>query len=75
MQAIKLLRIKGVRSEMYPSAAKLKKQMTYANNKKIPYVVLVGEQEMNEGNFKLKNMITGDQSSCNQEELIRLIQS
>ncbi|MCP4883086.1 MAG: histidine--tRNA ligase [Flavobacteriales bacterium] len=75
MQAIKLLRIKGVRSEMYPSAAKLKKQMTYANNKKIPYVVLVGEQEMNEGNFKLKNMITGDQCSCNQEELIRLILS
>jgi histidyl-tRNA synthetase len=75
MKAMKLLRNEGLRSEMYPSSAKLKKQMNYANNKKIPYVVLVGEQEIDQGSFKLKNMLTGEQSSCNQEELIRLIRS
>ena len=75
MKAIKDLRGSGVRSEMYPTAAKLKKQMNYANNKKIPFVVLVGEQEMNEGSFKLKNMVTGEQNTCNHEELIRLIGS
>ena len=75
MNAMKTLRKEGVRSEMYPSAAKLKKQMNYANNKNIPFVVLVGEQEMSEENFKLKNMVTGDQSTCNLEELIRLIRT
>lgn len=75
MQAIKELRSSGIRAEMYPSAVKLKKQMNYANNKKIPYVVLVGEEEMARAGFKLKNMLTGDQSSCNQEELLRLIGS
>jgi len=75
MKAMKLLRSEGLRSEMYPSSAKLKKQMNYANNKKIPFVVLVGEQEIEQDSFKLKNMQTGEQSSCNQEELIRLIRS
>lgn len=73
MQSMKLLRNKGIRSEMYPSAAKLKKQMNYANNKQIPYVVLVGEEEIKQGTFKLKRMDTGEQNTCNQEELIRLI--
>ena len=58
---------------MYPSAAKLKKQMNYANSKQIPYVVLVGEEEINQGTFKLKRMDSGEQNTCNQEELIRLI--
>ena len=75
MKAMKFLRNAGVRSEMFPSAAKLKKQMNYANNKQIPFVVLVGEQEIEQGNFKLKNMVTGEQSICNQDELIRIIQS
>ena len=75
MKAMKLLRSEGLRSEMYPSSAKLKKQMNYANNKKIPFVVLVGEQEIEQNSFKLKNMQTGEQRSCNQEELIRLIRS
>lgn len=75
MKAIKVLRKEGLRSEMYPTSAKLKKQMNYANNKQIPFVVLVGEEEMKQGNFKIKNMSTGDQITCNQEELIRLIGS
>ncbi len=73
MKSMKLLRSRGIRSEMYPSSAKLKKQMNYANNKQIPYVVLVGEEEMAQDTFKLKRMDSGDQNTCNQEELIRLI--
>jgi histidyl-tRNA synthetase len=75
MQTMKFLRSAGVRSEMYPSATKLKKQMNYANNKQIPFVVLVGEEEMAQGSFKLKNMLSGEQSTCNKDELIRLIGS
>lgn len=73
MKSIQALRGKGVRAEMYPTSTKLKKQMNYANNKHIPFVVLVGEEEMEQGTFKIKNMLTGEQNTCNQEELIRLI--
>ena len=68
MKSMKFLRKQGVKSEMYPSSAKLKKQMNYANNKKIPFVVLVGEEEMAAESFKLKNMLTGEQTTCNQKE-------
>ena len=47
-----------------------KKQMSYANAKQIPYVVLAGENEMNEGKVTLKNMETGEQKSLTTEELI-----
>lgn len=75
MKAIKTMRHKGIRSELYPSSAKLKKQMNYANSKKIPFVILSGEKEMQLEQYTLKNMVTGEQSSCNIEELIRLIAS
>jgi len=48
----------GVRAEIYPDAAKMKKQMGYANDKQIPFVAIVGENEMNEGKLTLKNMTT-----------------
>jgi histidyl-tRNA synthetase len=48
---------------MYPEPAKMKKQMTYANNKNIPYVLLIGENEMNAGTITVKNMETGEQIS------------
>ncbi len=75
LRAIQKLRNAGFKSELYPSAAKLKKQMNYADRKEIPYVVLVGEEEMNSEGYKLKNMSTGDQLDCNLDELIRLISS
>ncbi|MCA0931702.1 histidine--tRNA ligase [Lutimonas saemankumensis] len=75
MKALKELRNAGIRAEMYPSSAKLKKQMNYANNRSIPYVILVGQEEMAEGVYKLKNMATGEQNSCNLNDLIRLIGS
>ena len=75
MKSMKWLRNEGIRSEMYPSSTKLKKQMNYANNKQIPFVILIGEEEMKQKTFKLKNMATSEQNTCNQEELIRLIRS
>lgn len=73
LRAIQKLRNAGLKSELYPSAAKLKKQMNYADKKEIPYVVLVGEEEMQRQGYKVKNMATGDQRDCNLDELIRLI--
>jgi len=67
------LRAKGVNAEIYPENAKMKKQMSYADNKKIPFVAIVGETEMNEGKVMLKNMKTGEQGLATLEELIEKI--
>lgn len=75
MKALKEIRSKGIRAEMYPSSAKLKKQMNYANNKSIPFVILVGQEEMTHNMYKVKNMTSGEQNSCNLNDLIRLISS
>lgn len=63
----------GIRAEIYPDNAKMKKQMGYANSKNIPFVALVGETEMNEGKVTLKNMTTGEQTLVTPEELIAAI--
>jgi histidyl-tRNA synthetase len=57
------LRQAGICCELYPEAAKMKKQLTYADNNRIPYVAMVGENEMTEGVITLKNMRTGEQKS------------
>ena len=67
---INKVRSQGIRAEIFPDAAKMKKQMSYANAKQIPFVVLAGENEMNAGKVTLKNMETGDQSLLSTEELI-----
>ena len=67
------LRKAGVRTEIYPDAAKMKKQMSYANAKEIPFVVLVGENEMNTGKLTLKNMTTGEQTQVGIDELIEKV--
>ena len=64
------LRAAGVRTELFPDASKMKKQMSYANQKQIPFVALAGENEINEGKFTLKNMLTGDQQLVTVEELL-----
>jgi len=63
------LRAAGIRTELYPDAAKMKKQMKYANDKQIPFVVMVGEDEMNSGQLTLKNMGSGEQSKISVQEL------
>ena len=70
MPAVAKARVAGIRTEMYPDSAKMKKQMSYANAKHIPFVALAGENEMNEGKFTLKNMETGQQKLVSAEELI-----
>lgn len=64
------VRAAGIRAEIYPDSAKMKKQMSYANAKMIPFVAIVGENEMNEGKITLKNMATGEQSLYTPEELV-----
>lgn len=64
------LRSKGINAEVYPEPAKMKKQMTYADNKRIPFVAIVGETEMNEEKVMLKNMKSGEQSLVSLEEVI-----
>ena len=65
----------GIRTEMFSDAAKMKKQMNYANAKQIPFVVLAGENEMNEGKVTLKNMITGEQQMVSGDELVTIVKA
>ena len=67
------VRAAGIRAEIFPDAAKMKKQMSYANAKNIPFVAIVGENEMNEGKVMLKNMETGEQNLVSAEELIAAV--
>lgn len=73
MPIVDKARNSGIRTELYPDAAKMKKQMSYANAKNIPFVALAGENEMNEGKVTLKNMVTGAQTAVTPDELIVMI--
>ena len=64
------VRENGIRAEIYPDAVKMKKQMSYANAKLIPYVVLAGENEINAGKVTLKNMENGEQQLLSPDELV-----
>ena len=68
-----LLRRAGIRTEVYPEAAKMKKQMSYADSKKIPYVALVGENEIAAGKIAVKNMVTGEQQMLTVNELVNFL--
>ena len=65
----------GIATEVFPDAAKMKKQMNYANARQIPFVALVGESEMEQNLIALKNMATGEQQQVSLEQLIQLIQA
>ncbi len=68
------LRRENINAELYPDAAKIKKQMSHADAYGIPFVVLAGEDEINSGLFTLKNMQTGDQQKLTAEELVKVVQ-
>lgn len=70
---LKTLRENGINCEIYPEPTKMKKQMSYADNKNIPFVAIVGETEMNENKVMLKNMKTGKQQLCSKEDILCLI--
>ena len=70
MSLVSQLRKNGISCELYPDSVKLKKQMKYADAKKVEIVALVGEEEMSANSINVKNMATGDQSTKTIEELI-----
>lgn len=67
------LRSGGVTSDLYPEAAKLKKQMKYANARNVPFVIIIGDQEVNDKIYNLKNMETGDQQKLDLQGLIHFL--
>ncbi|KAB7732788.1 histidine--tRNA ligase [Rudanella paleaurantiibacter] len=68
------LRRAGVSAEMYPDLAKVKKMLDYANAKRIPYVVLIGSEEVQTGQLAVKNMLTGEQQKMTAEAVISFVQ-
>ncbi len=74
LKALQTIRKAGIKAELYPDAAKMKKQMNYANKKEIAYVAMAGEDEMNQGKVTLKNMANGEQKLLTIDELIKEIQ-
>lgn len=69
LPVVQALRAAGVKAELFPSSTKMAKQLTYANKKNIPFVVLAGEDEIGKGTFTLKNMVAGTQQACTKDEL------
>ena len=64
------LRSQNINAELYPAGAKIKKQMDYANDKQIPYVILIGSDEMQSGLLTFKNMLSGGQEKLSGDEII-----
>ncbi|MBA3899835.1 MAG: histidine--tRNA ligase, partial [Bacteroidetes bacterium] len=73
LELIKNIRKEGLNAEIYPEQAKMKKQMAYADNKKIPYVGIVGSDEINNNTITLKNMESGEQQKLPAAEVIKLL--
>lgn len=73
MKMLKEMRNAGIAAEIYPDSAKMKKQMGYADNLAIPFVAIVGENEMAQNKMMLKNMTSGEQSLVSVEEAIEII--
>ena len=73
LPVVRACRAAGISTEMFPDKAKMKKQMSYANAKAIPFVVLAGDNEIAENKFTLKNMTTGEQHLVTTAELISIV--
>lgn len=73
LSIVKKIRDNGISAELYPDHAKMKKQMGYANAKNIPFVALVGSNEMTSNNLVVKNMISGEQNSYTFDELLEIL--
>jgi histidyl-tRNA synthetase len=71
MQAVVGLRDAGIKTEIYPDKAKVGKQFQFADKKGIPFAVLVGSQEIEEGKFTLKELVSGEQTVLDLQELIK----
>ena len=73
LSVLKKIRAAGINAEIYPEQAKIKKQMSYADSKKIPYVAIVGSEEMESGHITVKNMLNGEQLKLSADKLISFI--
>ena len=73
LKLLKEVREAGINSEIYPSSAKMKKQMSYADNKGVSFVAMVGENEMHSGKIRVKDMSSGEQADLTLNELIERI--
>ena len=75
LQLITQLRKSGIKADLYPSSAKMQKQMKYANNRNVPYVILIGEQELESHTFVVKDMIKGEQKSYSLDNAAEFLRS
>jgi histidyl-tRNA synthetase len=73
LQYVNKIRQEGIAAEIYPDSGKLKKQFSYADSRHIPYVAIIGEEEIQQGFIKLKNMSSGTEEKISLEELINLL--
>lgn len=73
LRLVNQIREAGIGAELYPDAAKMKKQMSYADAKKIPYVALIGSDEMKRGEIAIKDMKSGEQSVVSMNELLHML--
>ncbi|MFO7718954.1 MAG: His/Gly/Thr/Pro-type tRNA ligase C-terminal domain-containing protein, partial [Gillisia sp.] len=73
LKAVQKLREAGIAAELYPDAAKMKKQMIYANKREIPFVILAGPEEMELQLYGIKNMKTGDQEKVSLDRLMEIL--
>jgi len=75
LKLLKRLRTSGINAELFPDAAKMKKQMGYADDKKIPFVALIGSEEMKTGAITVKNMKSGEQHKMSMDDLVKVLKS
>lgn len=71
LKLVQKLRNSNISADLYPGAVKMQKQMKYANDRKIPYVIIIGSEEIESGHFTLKNMVTGEQEKLSSESLVK----
>jgi len=73
MQLIGKLRKAGIKADLYPTNAKIQKQLKYADNRKVPYVVLMGEKELEASTFIIKDMVKGEQQKYTMDQIEKVI--
>ncbi|MGI4749015.1 MAG: histidine--tRNA ligase [Janthinobacterium lividum] len=74
-QLVNQLRHQGIRAELYPPGAKIKKQLDYANNKNIPFTIMIGSEEMETGLLSFKNMVSGEQQKLTAEGILEKLKA
>ena len=74
LQLIRQIRENNINAEIYPDYAKIKRQMSYADDKKIPFVLLIGADEITNNYITVKEMQSGEQKKMSLDELIKLVQ-